>query len=365
MVEDKQDYSFIEDGGLDFSSKEQFQYYELEIKGVIQETEDARSFVFGIPEELHPLFQYDSGQYLTFKIPCNGMDLVRCYSLASSPILGEPHKVTVKRITDGRISHWLNDRLKIGDVLKVMPPLGKFVLNKGRSEDDEIYLFSGGSGITPVISILKTALMTSRRSIRFLYANRGRESIIFKDELDQLQRVYSDRLELTHRLDEIDGFLTRENVMEFIDGHKSADFYMCGPGPFMDIVESTLREIGIPEDRIFIERFMSPPDPGEVSVSAGEEEVAIPEKLTVDLYGKVYELEYTRGVTVLQTGLRAGINPPFSCESGFCAACKARLLEGEVRMLNNDVLTEGELQDGFVLTCQSLPTAKVCSVRYE
>ena len=365
MSEDRQDYSFIEQGGLDYTSRERFQYYDLRIKGIIQETADARSFIFDIAEELLPLFEYQSGQFLTFKIPFEGMDLVRCYSLASSPILGEPHRVTVKKISGGRVSHWMNERLQIGDRLKVMPPLGKFVLGGERGDGNDIYLFSGGSGITPVISILKTALVSSGRRVRFLYANRDRESIIFRDDLDQLQRAYPDRLRLVHRLDVIDGFLTRAVVREFIDGQEESDFYMCGPGPFMDIVEETLAEAGIRREKIFIERFLSPPDPEEVIAEGDGKQGEIPESITVDLYGTEHQLDYTEGMTILQTGFRAGINPPFSCESGFCAACRARLLEGEVHMLNNEVLSDSELRQGYVLTCQSLPTTRVCSVRYE
>ena len=365
MLEDRQDYSFIEKGGLDYTSKERFQYYDLGIKEIIQETAEARSLIFDIAGELLPLFEYESGQFLTFKIPFDGVDLVRCYSLASSPFLGEPHRVTVKKIPGGRVSYWMNERLRIGDCLRVMPPLGRFVLGRDRGNGNDIYLFSGGSGITPVISILKTALVSSGRRIRFLYANRDRESIIFRDDLDQLQRAYEDRLKLVHRLDVIDGFLTREVVWEFIDGQEEADFYMCGPGPFMDIVEGTLVEAGIPGERIFIERFLSPPDPEAVVEEGDSKQGEIPESITVDLYGTEHQLDYTEGMTILQTGFRSGINPPFSCESGFCAACRARLLEGEVHMLNNEVLSEAELSEGYVLTCQSIPTTKVCSVRYE
>ena len=365
MLEDRQDYSFIEKGGFDYTSKERFQYYDLGIKGIIQETAEARSLIFDIAEELLPLFEYESGQFLTFKIPVDGVDLVRCYSLASSPILGEPHRVTVKKIPGGRVSYWMNERLQIGDRLRVMPPLGKFVLGRDRGDGNDIYLFSGGSGITPVISILKTALVSSERRIRFLYANRDTESIIFRDDLDQLQRAYADRLKLVHRLDVIDGFLTREVVREFIEGQEKADFYMCGPGPFMDIVEGTLVEAGIPGERILIERFLSPPDPDEVVEEGDGKQGEIPESISVDLYGMEHQLDYTEGMTILQTGFRAGINPPFSCESGFCAACRARLLEGEVHMLNNEVLSESELSEGYVLTCQSIPTTEVCSVRYE
>lgn len=365
MLEDKQDYSFIEQGGLDYTSKERFQYYDLQIKEIIQETADTRSFIFNIPEELLPLFKYKPGQFLTFKIPFGGVELVRCYSLASSPILGEPHRVTVKKIPSGRVSYWMNERLQPGDCLRVMPPLGKFILGSDRGDESDIYLFSGGSGITPVISILKTALVSTKRRIRFLYANRDRESTIFRDDLDRLQRAYPNRLELIHRLDALAGFLTQEAVLEFIEGQEDADFYICGPGAFMDIVEEALVATKVPEERIFIERFVSPPDPDAVINEESGAQGEVPDYITVDLYGTEYQLDYTEGTTILQTGFQAGINPPFSCESGFCAACRARLLKGEVHMLNNEILSESELNKGYVLTCQSIPTTKACSVCYE
>ena len=177
---------------------------ELRVEKIINETHDSRSLVFEIPAEFAERFSYRSGQFLSFKIPFEGHVLTRSYSLSSSPDTDREHKVTVKRVDDGRISNWMNDQVEVDSRLMVVPPAGLFVLN---DSDRKIVLFGGGSGITPVISIIKSALATSQRALKLIYANRDERSIIFKDELDQLLREYGKRFEIVHSLDEIDGFL--------------------------------------------------------------------------------------------------------------------------------------------------------------
>jgi 3-ketosteroid 9alpha-monooxygenase subunit B len=289
---------------------------ELRVAKVIDETCDSRSLVLEIPPELVERFRYRPGQFLSFKIPHAGHVLTRSYSLASSPDTDREHRVTIKRVEDGRVSNWMNDRVRVGTRLMVVPPAGSFVLNDA---DRGIFFFGGGSGITPVISIIKSALATSRRSMRLIYANRDERSIIFKAELDELARAHPDRLQIVHWLDDLDGLLDRDGVKRHVGADVESDFYLCGPGPFMAIVEEALRELHVARDLVHVERFVSPPDPEKV----------------------------------LSAVRAAGLDAPYSCEEGYCSCCMAKLTAGEVKMDTNHSLSEGLLREGWVLTCQS------------
>lgn len=340
-------------------------YHDLRVARVVEETSDARSIVFEIPQKLSASYRYKAGQFLTLKIPYDGKDLVRCYSLASSPDTESEHKVTVKRVDDGRISNWLNDQVKAGDVLKVLPPGGLFTLDPG---DHPVFLFGGGSGITPVISIIKTALATTSRKLKLVYANRNRDSIIFASELEELREANPGRLEIVHTLDDTDGFLDAARATTMIDGWLDAEFYMCGPSAFMTVVREALAGAGVAEARVHSEEFVSPPDP-DVAAEAYAEQAAsvggdLPDSIEVHLDGKSTEVAYERGQTVLVAAQAAGLEPPFSCTDGFCGCCMAKLEEGQVEMLNNDFLSAKEIGDGWVLTCQSVPTTRQCKIRY-
>jgi len=340
--------------------------HELRVAKIIDETHDARSIVLEIPEGSKREFEYRAGQFLSFKIPFQGMVLVRSYSLSSSPDTDAEHKVTVKRVEGGRISNWLNDRLAVGDTLMVVPPAGLFVLGR---EARGLVLFAGGSGITPVISIIKSALATTDRSVELVYANRDERSIIFKSELDELARRHRGRLSITHLIDEVDGFLTPERVRRHVAGDLARDFYICGPTPFMDVVEHTLHDLGVVgRGQVHIERFVSPHDPGSateaVEVATDALADGAPETITVVLDGTVHEISYLEGETVLGAVRRAGLNPPFSCEEGYCSCCMAKLAVGDVKMAANDCLTPDLLAEGWVLTCQSRCQSRIVRIEY-
>jgi 3-ketosteroid 9alpha-monooxygenase subunit B len=227
-------------------------YHALRVAKVVDETADARSFVLEVPEALRPLYAYRAGQFLTFRVSVDGKRLVRCYSLASSPEAEGGWKVTAKRVAGGRVSNWLNDAVREGDVLEAMRPTGRFCLT---DRGAELVLFGAGSGITPLISLLKTALVEGTRRVRLLYANRDDEAIIFRAELDALERRHPTRLRVVHRLDAVEGFADAAAVRDFAADAPGADFYVCGPGPFMDVVERALRDLDVAGERIFIERF--------------------------------------------------------------------------------------------------------------
>jgi 3-ketosteroid 9alpha-monooxygenase subunit B len=334
--------------------------HELRVSHTIEETHDSMSIVLDIPDELRELFAYKAGQFLSFKVPHQGKVLTRSYSLASSPDVDGEHKVTVKRVDDGRVSNWMNDAVRDGARLQVVPPAGLFVLVKGVPRN--LFLWSGGSGITPCISIIKSALSTTTRHCRLVYANRDARSIIFERELEELLTRYPGRLEVIHSLDDVQGFLTQKDVAEYVGEDRDRDFYLCGPGAFMDTVETGLGALGIPRERIHVERFISPPDDHEPTPEPENAGQMGSGTLTLVLDGVTHEIPYESGEGILAAARRAGISPPFSCEEGYCSCCMAQLTSGEVSMTINDCLTPDLLEEGWVLTCQArclTPNVKV------
>ncbi len=332
--------------------------YRLEVAEVIDETADARSLVLRVPAELQERFRYKPGQFLSFRVPYEGKLLTRCYSMASSPDCDALPKVTVKRVEGGRVSNWMNQRVQAGDWLEVLPPAGHFHLSAG---DSDIVLFGGGSGITPVFSILKSALRTGQRRIKLIYANRDEGSVIFRDELRQLAKTNGERLQVVHVLDSVQGYLTVEEVRHLVRGHCGAEFFICGPGPFMDTVERALLALGEAPARIHVERFVSPPDPDELLAQEAEARAATAgsacEVLAVELDGQLHEIACLPGDTLLQSCKVAGLDVPSSCEEGFCGACMCQVKEGETQLARNDVLSAQELAEGWTLACQSRPTS--------
>jgi 3-ketosteroid 9alpha-monooxygenase subunit B len=250
----------------------------------------------------------------------------------------------------------MNDRLASGDTIEVLRPSGLFVL---QDTDAPVVAFAGGSGITPVISIVKSALATTDRRIRLVYANRGADSVIFADELERLRSASGGRLSIHHHLDSERGFLDAAQCAALVGDDSDADFYLCGPGPYMDTVAAGLSTLVVPPDKVFIERFVLPePTPAvdDASVTAS---------LVIRLGHRETTLDYNAGDTVLEAARRGGLSPPFSCEQGNCATCMAHLEEGTVTMRVNNALSVDEVEDGWVLTCQSLPTAAKVVVDYD
>jgi 3-ketosteroid 9alpha-monooxygenase subunit B len=323
--------------------------YPLKVSRVVEETPDARSIVFDVPERLREIFRYQAGQFLTLEVSMGENLLRRCYSLASSPDCDPEHKVTVKRVDKGKVSNFINDKVRAGDTLFVLPPEGRFVLPK---EESPLVLFAGGSGITPIISIIKSALRNSKREIDLFYANRDARSVIFADELRALG---NGRLRVRHHLDAERGFAREEDVRSLI--RPEAHHYLCGPGPFMDVVERALKDL--PPERVHVERFVSPRE------ERVEEDVASDtSEIEVELRGEKRTLAYEPGKSILKTALEAGMDAPYSCEDGFCGCCIAQLVEGEVHMAADDALTKEDKKKRLILTCQSKPVSKRCRVRY-
>jgi 3-ketosteroid 9alpha-monooxygenase subunit B len=342
-------------------------YHRLRVKAVVRETHDANSFVLDVPDELTETFQYRPGQFCAFRVRVDGVEQVRSYSMSSAPGIDADLTVTVKRVAGGLVSNWFLDHVGVGDVIEVTRPAGVFCPQDG--PDRPVLALCGGSGVTPVMSITKDVLTNTGRSLRLLYANRDRESVIFDDALGGLREANPDRLAVQHHLDDAGGFLTADAIKAFVGTDASAaDCYVCGPGPFMDLVESVLTEFGVPAERIFIERFLVEQQEKDAAAVAAERpgtETQLPEQVTVILGGKKTVVKYQPGDTVLETARRGGLRPPFSCEAGNCATCMAFLKEGNVRMRANNALTPEEVEEGWILTCQSLPSGETVVVEYE
>jgi 3-ketosteroid 9alpha-monooxygenase subunit B len=332
------------------------EYHPLAVARVVDETADARSFVLEIPPPLAETFRYRAGQFCTFRATVGSAPVVRSYSMSSSPDVGDRFTVTVKRVPGGAMSNWMNDALAAGDTIEAMRPAGLFVL---RDAPVPIVAFAGGSGITPILSIVKTALATTARDIALVYANRDAGSVIFAAELERLRAASGGRLSVHHHLDSERGFLDAAGCAARAGERTDADFYLCGPGPFMDVVEDGLAQRRVAPGRIFIERFEVPDAPPVAS------ETSETESLVIRLDRRKHVVRYERGDTILGAARRAGLRAPFSCERGNCATCIARVDEGRVTMRVNNALSPEEVEQGMVLTCQAIPMSREVVIDYD
>lgn len=331
-------------------------YYRLTVKAVRDETSDAKSFVLTPERGEAPLFRYKPGQFLSFRIPFQGRTIIRSYSLSSAPGADPDMRVCVKRVKDGRGSNWFNDHLSVGARIEATPPSGRFVL---RDSDASLFLIAGGSGITPCISLLKQALLETRRQVSLVYANQNATSIIYRDELERLQNQFAGRLDCLHRLDDSDGFLTPDNIASLAKDWPGADTYICGPAPLMDMAEDALTQTFGDQAYVMTERFISPdddaPDMSDAEQGLSQQEAPIEEfRLTLD--GMDHMVPYKAGQTLLQAALDAGIDAPVSCTEGHCGTCMSALKSGKVLMASTKALSKRNLERGYVLACQSRPT---------
>jgi len=341
--------------------------HRVRIARVVEETAEAASFVLDVPHDLAEGFAYDAGQFCTFRVHVDDQPLLRCYSMSSTPGVDDELQVTVKRVPDGKVSNWMLDTLQPGDEIEATYPAGVFRLGPGSGD---LVLFAGGSGITPVFSLIKQALTTTSRKVHLLYANKDPASTIFLAELHALAAEHAERLEVVHHHDVDAGFVTGDTVSPFAWKGDDPDFYLCGPTPFMDVVESTLLAEGIHPGRIFVERFghteaVEPGDPSDPLTPAAGSGGGPGTQVTIELGGRTETTAHHPGTTILQTARELDLPAPYSCEAGSCATCMARLVEGSVSMRVNNALTDEEVEEGWVLTCQSVPEGPLVHVVYE
>jgi 3-ketosteroid 9alpha-monooxygenase subunit B len=336
-------------------------YHPLRIAKIVQETPDARSFVLEVPQALSDKFRYRAGQFLTFRVPHADGAFNRCYSLSSAPETDRLLKVTVKRVAGGKGSNWFNDILKEGGTLEVLPPAGRFLLT---SSEAPLLLFGGGSGITPMISLIKSALKTGVRRMRLFYANRDKASIIFDSEFKSLLAEHGGRLEVIHHLDAEQGLTKPEEILAALKGFETADAYLCGPGPFMTLVEETLLKAGMAREKVRIERFEASGNDA-VPVEPPEEGDVIPSEITIHIDSKPHKVPYKKGQTILEAARAAGLNPLSSCEEGFCASCAAKRIKGKVVLAKNDIYTADDLANNWILTCQGHCFGEEVEITYD
>ncbi|HEY0555097.1 MAG TPA: 2Fe-2S iron-sulfur cluster-binding protein [Thermoanaerobaculia bacterium] len=353
-------------------------FHSLEIAELVPETADAKSIRFHLPEELRGAFRFKPGQHLTLRAEIGGEDVRRNYSLCVAPEEGVL-KVTVKRIAGGLFSTWASEALKPGDRLDVMEPHGSFTWDFRADSANHYVAFAGGSGITPVISLLKTAMIEEPGSrFTLFYGNRDSQSVIFLEDLARLKNRYMDRLEIHHFLAEesedidlFNGMLDRgkcDEVLDvLIDPAGAAAFFICGPGPMMDAAEAALLGRGVPADRIHIERFTAdrPPEALQAQLEAMSRE-AQGLTMLVTLDGRKRRVPFrAEAGNILDSARLAGLPAPFACKAGVCATCRARVVAGEVEMAARYGLTDEEIAAGYVLTCQSVPKGEGLEVDYD
>jgi 3-ketosteroid 9alpha-monooxygenase subunit B len=365
------------------------EFHRLRVSEVTAETADAVSLTLRVPPDLAARYAYRPGQFLTLRIPtADGSALARCYSLSSSPHTGAHLTVTVKRVAEGRGSNWLCDHVEVGAELDTMAPAGTFT---PRSLDADLLLVAAGSGITPVMSILRAALAAGSGRLVLLYANRDERSVIFADELSELAAAYPARLVVLHWLESLQGLPGRAALAALVGPHAEREVFLCGPAPFMDATTHALRDLGVPRSRLHIERFVSltedpfaglaDPSTESAAAAAGptsadetgdrsdgspaDDSSAEDSSVEVQLDGERHTFRWPAGTVLLDLLRERGLDAPFSCREGACSACACRITAGEVKMRRNEVLDQADLDEGYVLACQALPITESVSVSYD
>jgi 3-ketosteroid 9alpha-monooxygenase subunit B len=330
-------------------------HYQVRVAEVISETDAAYSLVLDIPPELADVFSYRPGQFLTVRVPLEGGSVARCYSLSSSPHAGEAPAITVKRTAGGHASNWLADHARAGFVLDTLPPAGTFCPD---SLEGDFLLFAAGSGITPVMSILKSALTAGHGRIVLVYANRDERSVIFSA---QLRRLAGDRLLVVHWLDSLHGPPTAAGMAALVHPYAGAEAFVCGPDPYLAVVREALRRLGVPAKSVHVERFLPLADnPFEVTEPAGGTAAT----LQVSLDGITRQVPWPAGTRMLDVLIDEGLDAPYSCREGICGACACQLTGGEVEMAHNEVLEAEDLAAGYILACQSVALTPEVSITY-
>lgn len=343
-----------------------YEFYKVQIKQRIQETPDTVSLVFDIPDELKPFFSYESGQYINIKIMLDGMEERRAYSISSSPAVDEDLKITIKDIEGGKVSKYMTNHLLLGDWLEIGRPLGKFKIPDDIPEPARYVLIAAGSGITPLFSILNTALTDHKdNKVLLFYSNRYEEGIIFRKPLEMLLEKYSERLKVFNFLSkahenwnefkgrinpEIFSQMVKENItVETTIPRNSTHFFLCGPNQFMKDLEEGILSLGFSPNNIHKESFTAEVD------SEKKKAVYQDREITLRIYGEDQKFVVESDSNVVISAQNNGIFVPYSCQIGACSTCRAMLISGEVEMTVSEGLTEDEIKRGYVLTCQAHP----------
>lgn len=333
-------------------------YFTLKVREVVKETPDAVTIYLKQP--LFKKVKYKPGQFITLLLTINGQKVRRSYSMCSSPNLEGDLAITVKRVKDGLVSNYLNDQASSLSSLEIMEPMGNFTVEPDKARKVHYVLFGGGSGITPLMSILKSVLFFEPMStVSLVYGNRNMDSVIFKSKLEELRQKFGDRLNIVHILENppanwgsysglVDSVKVA-NILNLLPKAEQTEYYICGPSGMMDAVKEGLQKLKVPKERIHIESFVSAPQEQAAGAAFQTREV------TVILDGTQHKITVTPDKSILDAGLDAGLDMPFSCQSGLCTACRGKCLSGKVEMVEGDGLSETEIADGYVLTCVGHP----------
>ena len=345
-------------------------FHKLSIKNIIRETSNAISIVFDVPENLKSTFAFKAGQYITLKTIIDGNEVRRDYSLCASPKSNEL-KVAIKEVTDGTFSAFANKELKTGDILEVAPPKGRFVFTPNDSKTKHIAAFAAGSGITPVLSIIKCALEEEVNSqVILVYGNKTVEDTMFFNELLELHHNYKDRFSIqfvfsqAQENDAVFGRIEKSTVNLVLKNKykhiEIDDFYLCGPEAMIHTVKDVLTDHGTASERIHFELFKaSKADEVEPVNATGKT------KITVTVDDETTTFEMSAKQTILEASLDEDLDVPYSCQGGICSSCLARITEGQATMRQNSILTENEVAEGLILTCQAHPTTATVVVNYD
>ncbi|MEM7428210.1 MAG: 2Fe-2S iron-sulfur cluster-binding protein [Pseudomonadota bacterium] len=349
------------------------QFHKLKVSTVRDETKHVRTVCFDVPPNLKDTFAWRPGQHLTVRFMLGGKEERRCFSISSSPFDGSPLRITVKQTKNGVVSKHVNTGLKVGDEVDVLVPSGGFCFDPQERARRTCYFIAAGSGITPLYSMMKSLLVAESYSVaHLLYGNADESSIIFQGELDELSSAYEDRLNLCHILSSQSfwssfspwrsGRIDAESIKAFIAEHppyaQDAQYYICGPGTMNQDVRAALMAIDVPADRIHSESF------GGDSAPVGDEVSGVTAQAQITLGGDTRDIPVAQGQTLLQAMRDAGMDPPYSCQAGVCATCKAKLRKGRVHMRSRLALDDGEIEAGDILTCQSVPLTEDLEVRF-
>lgn len=341
-------------------------YLPLKVREVVRETPDTVSIYFEQPE---PFLDYKPGQFLTLVMDFDGKEQRRSYSLCTSPFVDPFPGISVKRVDGGLFSNYLNEKVNPGKTINVLKPLGNFTTDFHSKNQRHFIMVAGGSGITPIMGILKSVLVNEPNSIiTLIYCSRSEEQIIFKRQLDLLEKANPDRLKVIHNLSQPSeewkgpkGRLNPDSFKEFVSQAEYEQryeeiYFLCGPDGIMDTAANVLEELGIPEERIHRESFFSAAaQQAHDNAMAGINSGILTRDVKIMLEGEEFDVTVNPEQTVLEAGLEQGLNMPYSCQSGLCTACRGRLLSGKVKMDEDAGLSEKEIAAGYVLCCVSRP----------
>lgn len=353
-------------------------FFPLTINDIRRETADCVSIAFAVPIEQRAIFAFLQGQYLTLRTMINGEDIRRSYSICSSPNDGEL-RVAIKQVADGVFSTFANQTLKIGDTIEVMPPMGKFFTTLNPSQSKHYVGFASGSGITPVFSILKSVLQTEEHStFTLFYGNKNAASVIFKEEIEGLKNKYMERLRVYYILSRefndsplfngrIDGEKAAQYCKYFIEPSQIDECFLCGPEEMIFSVKDTLSELGVAKQKLHFELFTSASaKKTKQTIQQDDLLAAKMSHISIKLDGKIMEFPLAQNADfILDAALNRGADLPFACKGGVCCTCKAKLIEGEVKMEVNYGLEEDEIANQYILTCQARPISDKVLVDFD